>query len=96
MKQTVRTAVYDESLQIEAYRLQGTQRPFPNHFHGYYVIGLVGGFPADSRHIFSGRVPFFCSILGIATPVLSVGRRCWTTRHVTFPLSGWKFWQKTF
>lgn len=25
MKQTVRTAVYDESLQIEAYRLQGTQ-----------------------------------------------------------------------
>ena len=41
MKQTVRTAVYDESLQIEAYRLQGTQRPFPNHFHGYYVIGLV-------------------------------------------------------
>lgn len=80
MKQTVRTAVYDESLQIEAYRLQGTQRPFPNHFHGYYVIGLVesgtGGFPADSRHIFSGRVPFFCSILGIATPVPSVGRRC--------------------
>lgn len=32
-----------------------------------------GGFPADSRHIFSGRVPFFCSILGIATPVPSVG-----------------------
>ena len=32
MKQTVRTAVYDESLQIEAYRLQGTQRPFPNHW----------------------------------------------------------------
>ena len=31
-----------------------------------------GGFPADSRHIFSGRVPFFCSILGIATPVPSV------------------------
>lgn len=98
MKQTVRTAVYDESLQIEAYRLQGTQRPFPNHFHGYYVIGLVesGTRRLSCRQLFSGRVPFFCSILGIATPVLSVGRRCWTTRHVTFPLSGWKFWQKTF
>lgn len=80
MKQTVRTAVYDESLQIEAYRCKEPSGPFPTIFTGIMSSDLLslapGGFPADSRHIFSGRVPFFCSILGIATPVPSVGRRC--------------------
>ncbi len=41
MKKGTRTVVYDEKLRIEAYRLEGTRQPFPNHFHEHYVIGLV-------------------------------------------------------
>ena len=33
--------VYDEELQIEAYRFEGIVQPFPNHFHEHYVIGFV-------------------------------------------------------
>lgn len=36
-----RTAVYDSELRLEAYHLRGIVQPFPNHFHDYYVIGLV-------------------------------------------------------
>ena len=41
MNQEARIMVYDEDLQIEAYRFQGIVQPFPSHFHEYYVIGLV-------------------------------------------------------
>ncbi len=41
MKKEVRTVVYDEGLGVEAYRFEGIVQPFPNHFHEYYVIGLV-------------------------------------------------------
>ncbi len=41
MKKEVRTIVYDDELHIEAYRFEGIVRPFPNHFHDYYVIGFV-------------------------------------------------------
>lgn len=41
MKKETRTAVYDEELKVEAYRFGGIVQPFPNHFHEYYVIGLV-------------------------------------------------------
>ena len=41
MKKEIRTVVYDDELRIEAYRLQGIVQPFPNHFHDYYVIGLM-------------------------------------------------------
>ena len=41
MKKEVRTVVYDDELHIEAYRFEGLAQPFPNHFHGYYVIGFV-------------------------------------------------------
>ena len=41
MKKEIRTVVYDEDLQIEAYRLQGIVQTFPNHFHEYYVIGFI-------------------------------------------------------
>lgn len=41
MKKEIRTIVYDDELQIEAYRFQGIVQPFPNHFHEYYVIGFV-------------------------------------------------------
>lgn len=41
MKKTVRTAVYDEALGIEAFRFEGVMQPFENHFHEDYVIGLV-------------------------------------------------------
>lgn len=40
MEKETRTVVYDE-LRLEAYRFEGTQQPFPNHFHEYYVIGFV-------------------------------------------------------
>ena len=41
MKKETRTIVYDDELGIEAYRLEGIVQPFPNHFHEYYVIGLI-------------------------------------------------------
>lgn len=41
MQKQTRTAVYDDFLRLEAYHLTGTARPFPSHFHQYYVIGLV-------------------------------------------------------
>lgn len=41
MKKEVRTAVYDGELQIEAFWFEGIVQPFPNHFHEYYVIGLI-------------------------------------------------------
>lgn len=41
MKTEHKTVVYDEALQIEAYRFEGIVQPFPNHFHAYYVIGFV-------------------------------------------------------
>lgn len=41
MKKEVRTIVYDEELDMEAYYFQGTEKPFPNHFHEHYVIGLM-------------------------------------------------------
>lgn len=41
MKKEVRTAVYDDQLHIEAFHFNGILQPFPNHFHDYYVIGLL-------------------------------------------------------
>lgn len=41
MKREIRTVVYDEDLYIEAYRFEGFVRPFPSHFHEYYVIGYI-------------------------------------------------------
>lgn len=41
MKTESRVMVYDDDLHIEAYRFDGVAQPFPNHFHDYYVIGLV-------------------------------------------------------
>ena len=41
MKKEIRTVVYDDELRMEAYRFEGIVQPFPNHFHEYYVIGLV-------------------------------------------------------
>ena len=40
MKKEIRMVACNE-LQIEAYRFVGIERPFPNHFHEYYVIGCV-------------------------------------------------------
>ena len=41
MKTTERKIVYDEILKSEAFHLEGIFQPFPNHFHEYYVIGLI-------------------------------------------------------
>lgn len=41
MKKEARAAAYDGGLRVEAYRFEGIAQPFPNHFHEYYVIGLV-------------------------------------------------------
>lgn len=43
MRKETRTAVFDDELHIEAYRFEGIMQPFPNHFHDYYVVGLVEG-----------------------------------------------------
>lgn len=41
MKEQTRRLVRDAALRLETYRLKGMAQPFPAHFHGYYVIGLV-------------------------------------------------------
>ncbi len=41
MKKETRTVVYDEELCLEACNFKGLTQPFPNHFHEYYVIGLL-------------------------------------------------------
>lgn len=41
MKKDMRTVCFDEDLSIEAVSFEGVAQPFPNHFHDYYVIGLV-------------------------------------------------------
>lgn len=41
MKKEVRSAVYDQTLRVEAYRFEGIAQPFPSHFHEYYVFGLM-------------------------------------------------------
>lgn len=41
MKKEIRTTVFDDTLQIGAYRFEGVEQPFPNHFHDYYVIGMI-------------------------------------------------------
>lgn len=41
MRKEIKTLVYDEELRLEAYRFEGIGRPFPNHFHDYYVIGFI-------------------------------------------------------
>lgn len=38
MKKEVRTVVYDDELNIEAYRFEGVVQPFPNHFHENYYV----------------------------------------------------------
>ncbi len=41
MNKGKRIAVYDENLKIESYTLKGFVNPFPNHFHDFFVIGLM-------------------------------------------------------
>lgn len=41
---------YDEVLEIEAYALRGIVRKFPNHFHGYYVLGFIEGGERQLRY----------------------------------------------
>lgn len=41
MRNDIRTLCFDEDLQLEACCFQGITQPFPNHFHEYYVIGIV-------------------------------------------------------
>jgi len=41
VKRAIRTSVPGGGPPVEAYRFEGMSRPFPSHFHEYYVIGLV-------------------------------------------------------
>jgi len=41
VKKEIRTAARGGGPRVEAYRIEGIARPFPNHFHEYYVIGFV-------------------------------------------------------
>lgn len=41
MQKEIKYVYYDKDLKLEAYRFEGMVRPFPNHFHDYYVIGFV-------------------------------------------------------
>lgn len=54
MRQEHRITVRDPELGVEAYRLLGTPRPFPPHFHDYYVAGCVER--GTRRMVCQGRV----------------------------------------
>lgn len=41
MRKEVRTVCFDEYLSVETISFEGIVQQFPNHFHDYYVIGLV-------------------------------------------------------
>ncbi|MNC09320.1 Arabinose operon regulatory protein [compost metagenome] len=41
MNREIRTVVFDQELQFEAYRFEGIMQKFPNHFHDYYVFGYI-------------------------------------------------------
>lgn len=41
MDKEIRNICYDADLKIEAYRFSGIRQSFPNHFHGYYVLGII-------------------------------------------------------
>lgn len=41
MYENLKEIHYDHSLSLEAYRFNGVVQTFPNHFHDYYVIGLI-------------------------------------------------------
>ena len=41
MDTNTRSVRFDNELQIEAYQFTEIVQPFPNHFHDYYVIGLI-------------------------------------------------------
>lgn len=41
MIENLKTVCFDNDLQIEAYQFTGVEQNFPNHFHDYYVIGLI-------------------------------------------------------
>ena len=43
MDTSEKTAVFDRVLQTEGYCFRGLAQPFPTHFHGHYVLGLVEG-----------------------------------------------------
>lgn len=41
METSEKQVVYDRKLQIEGCRFRALTQPFPTHFHGHYVLGLV-------------------------------------------------------
>lgn len=41
MEKSTRQVCYDETLQISAYYFRQLNKGFVNHFHGYYVFGLI-------------------------------------------------------
>ena len=41
LEKEIRIVKFDAELMIEAYHFQGIMQKFPNHFHEYYVIGLI-------------------------------------------------------
>jgi len=41
METEKRTVRFDNDLKIEAYHFEGIMQRFPNHFHEYYVVGVV-------------------------------------------------------
>lgn len=41
MYEHLKEIIYDDDLSVEAYQFDGVVQTFPNHFHDYYVVGLM-------------------------------------------------------
>lgn len=65
MRREQRAMVYDEDLQVEAYYFANLVQAFPEHFHDYYVIGIMEqgerqlGCNGESRLVKPGDVILF-------------------------------------
>ena len=57
VKNEKRFVKYDKKLRLEAYWFQGILQRFPQHFHEYYVIGLVE--KSGLRHMCYDNVDYY-------------------------------------
>lgn len=48
MAENLKTVCFDNDLHVEAYQFTGVGQNFPNHFHDYFVIGLI---EVGQRHL---------------------------------------------
>lgn len=82
MEDAIRQVCYDETLQISAYYFRRLQKGFVNHFHGYYVFGLIEAgstvMSCRQQEYQLERAIYLFSIPAITTGVCSAAASRWS------------------